>query len=38
MIDEADEDHDGGVTFEDFVKILKKKCNDPMAEFDSDND
>ena len=38
MIAEADRNGNGGVTFEEFFKVMKKKCNDPMGEFDSDND
>lgn len=38
MIQEADSNGDGNITFEEFFKVMKKKCNDPMGEFDSDND
>ena len=38
MINEADRNGDGTVSFEEFWKVMKKKCNDPMGEFDSDND
>ena len=38
MIAEADKTGDGMITFEEFFKVMKKSCNDPMIEFDSDND
>ena len=38
MIKEADKSGDGSITFEEFFKVMKKKCNDPMNEFDSDDD
>ena len=38
MIQEADSDGDGHITFEDFFKVMKKNCNDPLGEFDSDDD
>lgn len=36
MISEADASGDGSVQFNEFFKIMKKRCNDPMNEFDSD--
>eukprot|EP00347_Sterkiella_histriomuscorum_P023799 403333347 len=38
MINEADRTGDGLITFEDFYKVMKKKCDDPLGEFDSDED
>lgn len=38
MIAEADKTGDGNITFEEFFKVMKKSCNDPMNEFDSDED
>ena len=38
MIKEADKSGDGSITFEEFFRVMKKKCNDPMNEFDSDDD
>ena len=38
MIKEADTSGDGVITFEEFYKVMRKKCNDPMGEFDSDFD
>ena len=36
MISEADSSGEGSVQFGEFFKIMKKKCNDPLNEFDSD--
>ena len=38
MIAEADKTGDGKITFDEFFRVMKKKCNDPMNEFDSDED
>ena len=38
MIAEADKTGDGKISFDEFFKVMKKNCNDPMAEFDSDED
>ena len=38
MIAEADRQGDGLITFEDFYRVMKKKCDDPLGEFDSDSD
>ena len=38
MIAEADKTGDGKITFDEFFKVMKKNCNDPMNEFDSDED
>ena len=38
MINEASKAGDGHVTFEDFFKVMRKKCNDPLNEFDSDEE
>ena len=38
MIAEADKTGDGKITFDEFYKVMKKNCNDPMNEFDSDED
>ncbi len=26
------------IDFNEFYKVMKKKCNDPLGEFDSDSD
>lgn len=40
MIDEAERANikQGLVDFEDFYRVMKKNCDDPLAEFDSDDD
>ncbi len=38
MIAEADKTGDGKITFDEFYRVMKKNCNDPMNEFDSDED
>ena len=40
MITEADRSthKEGLIDFEDFFKIMKKNCDDPLGEFDSDED
>ena len=40
MIDEAERANikQGLVDFEDFYRVMKKNCDDPMGEFDSDDD
>ena len=40
MIAEADRSthKEGLIDFEDFYKIMKKNCDDPLGEFDSDED
>ena len=38
MIAEADKTSDGKISFQEFYKVMKKNCNDPMNEFDSDDD
>ena len=38
MIVEADKTGDGKITFQEFFKVMRKNCNDPMAEFDSDEE
>ncbi len=40
MIGEADRSShkEGLIDFEDFYRVMKKNCDDPMAEFDSDDD
>lgn len=38
MIEEADRDHDGYVTFEDFFRIMKKKSSNPLDDLDDDED
>lgn len=37
MIDEADKSGDGQISFEEFFRVMRKKCNDPLGEFDSDD-
>mmetsp|Transcript_40200 Transcript_40200/g.29647 ORF Transcript_40200/g.29647 Transcript_40200/m.29647 type:complete len:92 (-) Transcript_40200:26-301(-) len=38
MIAEADRSGDGLITFEDFFRVMKKKNDDPLGEFDSDEE
>ena len=38
MISEADRTGDGLITFEDFYRVMKKRADDPLGEFDSDDD
>ena len=40
MLDEAEKSKikQGIVDFEDFYRVMKKNCDDPMGEFDSDDD
>ena len=40
MIAEADRSThaEGLIDFEDFYRVMKKKCDDPLGEFDSDED
>ena len=40
MINEADRSahSEGLIDFEDFYRVMKKKCDDPLGEFDSDED
>ena len=38
MIAETDKTGDGKISFDEFFKVMKKNCNDPMNEFDSDED
>ena len=40
MIAEADRSthKEGLIDFEDFFKVMKKNCDDPLGEFDSDED
>ena len=38
MIAEADRTGDGLITFEDFYRVMKKRHDDPLGEFDSDED
>ena len=38
LIKEASRGKDGLITFDDFYRIMKKDLNDPLAEFDSDDD
>lgn len=38
MISEADRTGDGLITCEDFYRVMKKKCDDPLGDFDSDED
>ncbi len=37
MIQEGDKNGDSMIDFNEFYKIMKKKCNDPLNEFDSDS-
>jgi centrin-1 len=38
MIAEADRTGDGLITFEDFYRVMRKRHDDPLGEFDSDDD
>ena len=38
MIAEADRDGDGFVNFEDFMRIMKKKSENPLDDLSSDED
>ena len=38
MIGEADRTGDGLITFEDFYRVMKKRNDDPLGEFDSDEE
>ena len=38
MIAEADRTGDGLITLDDFYRVMRKKCDDPLGEFDSDED
>ena len=38
MIAEANKKHDGKVDFQEFFRVMSKNCNDPLNEFDSDDD
>ena len=40
MLTEADRSthQEGLIDFEDFYKVMKKKCDDPLGEFNSDED
>lgn len=38
MIAEADRAGDGLITFDDFYRVMRKKNDDPLGEFDSDED
>ena len=38
MIGEADRVGDGLITFEDFYRVMRKKADDPLGEFDSEDD
>lgn len=38
MIGEADRTGDGLITFEDFYRVMRKRHDDPLGEFDSDED
>ena len=38
MIAEADRDGDAHVTFDEFFRVMSKKCNDPLNEFDSEEE
>ena len=38
MIEEADRDHDGFVTAEDFLRIMKKKSENPLDDLSDDDE
>ncbi|CAG9321277.1 unnamed protein product [Blepharisma stoltei] len=38
MIEEADKDGDGLLSFDEFYRVMKKRGNDPLQDIDSDSD
>ena len=38
LIREADRDNDGLITFDDFYRVMRKNNNDPLGEFDSEEE
>ena len=38
MIDEADRDGDGALSFEEFYRVMKRRGNDPLNSWDSSDD
>ena len=38
MIAEADKTGDGHINFQEFFRVMSKNCNDPLNEFDSDDE
>lgn len=38
MIAEADRTGDGLITFDDFYRVMRKRCDDPLGDFDSDEE
>jgi len=38
MIDEADRDHDGQINAEEFYRVMKKRSDNPLDDWDSDED
>jgi centrin-1 len=38
MIDEADRDNDGKINFQDFFRIMKKRSDNPLDDWDSEDD
>lgn len=38
MIEEADRDGDGLLSFDEFYRVMKKRGNDPLDDLDSDSD
>lgn len=38
MIDEADRDQDGKINFEEFYRVMKKRGDNPLEDWDSDDD
>ena len=38
MVEEADRNNDGGISREEFFRVMKKRGDDPLADIDSDSD
>lgn len=38
MIQEADRNQDGLIDADEFYRVMRKKHDDPLAEFDSDDE
>lgn len=38
MIDEADRDNDGKINAEEFFRVMKKRGDNPLDDWDSDED
>jgi Ca2+-binding EF-hand superfamily protein len=38
MIDEADRDNDGKINSQEFLRVMKKRGDNPLDDWDSDDD